>query len=441
MKVSRYNLFLREGEGYILFNTLSKGLFYVDEEMASAIRDGDFHLIPSTFLNDLRDRGIVLDEKYNELQIVKAVYWRAKFQGDRLGVIILPTYKCNLACTYCSQGKRKATYEMSEEIAEKTCEWTVRQIEAANFRHLDIVFYGGEPLLNKEVLLYISRKLKKYCEKVSLGFSISIITNGTLLTPPLVKELLNLNLSHLQITLDGPQKIHDKRRVTKEGKGSFSIIFKNVSRLTEISSRLKLTIRINVDRQNYLYVFPFIEFLQKNGIFKFSNVDIDIGMVDITNCNRAYKMNVLSDKEVIYFFKDYVHYLNSCSVESLKSSFTRIPGYPAFCGMVTAHSFVIDPLGRIYKCLELLNNDYFCLGNVEEGISIYKHLWWLSANPFEDPKCLACVFLPLCGGGCTAHAFFRYKDLYKRVCPWQTQIIEDIIKHRVKTLYDNKLRT
>jgi uncharacterized protein len=440
MKASKYNLFIREEGGYILFNTLSKGLFYVDEEMASAIRDGHFHLIPFSFLNDLIDRGIVLEEKYDELQIVKAVYWREKFQRDRLGVTILPTYKCNLECTYCSQGKRKAAYDMSEEIAEKTYEWTVSQIEAANFRHLDIVFYGGEPFLNKEVLLYISRKFKEYCEKASLGFSISIITNGTLLSPLLVKELLNLNLSHLQITLDGPPEIHDKRRVTKRGKGTFSTIFNNVLRLIEISGRLRLTIRINVDQQNYLYVFPFIEFLQRNGIFKFSNVDIDIGMVDITNCNRAYKKNVLSDREVIYFFKDYVNYLNSCSIKSLKSSFTRIPGYPTFCGMVTANSFAIDPLGRIYKCLELLNIDLFCLGNVEEGISTYKHLWWLSASPFEDPKCLACVLLPLCGGGCTAHAFFRYRDLYKRVCPWQTQIIEDIIKYRVKTLYANKLR-
>ena len=438
MKVSKYNLLLREGEGYIIFNTLAKSLLYVDEEVVKAIKNEEFDFIPSDLLEKLLRNHILYEEKYDELQIAKSSYWATKFQYSGLGLVIVPTYKCNFACSYCSQGRSKPPYEMGQEVAKKVCKWVVNQMEGMNLRHLNLVFYGGEPLLKARTLIYISQNLKKYCERKSIGFFLSLITNGSLLTPPIIQDLVNLNLSHVQITLDGPPDIHDKRRVTNDGKGTYSLIYDNILRLLEIPHRPKLTIRINVDRQNSPYIFPFIEQLGKDGVLNYAN--IDIGFVEITEFNREYKEKVFSMRMIERFLDELFVFLNSTQVGGLKSLFTQIPGYPTFCGMHTLNSFVIDPLGRIYKCFELLNKDYFCLGNVDEGLSFYNHLWWLSANPFDNLKCKNCVFLPLCGGGCTAQAYFKRRDIYKRVCPWQVHMIEKIIRRRVKMLYADALR-
>jgi len=432
LKLSRYNLFIEEG-GYIIYNTLARSLVYMDKQMAEALRALSFHSIPAEYLEKLKANNVLVDERYDELQIVKSVYWTSKLQGDKLGIVILPTYQCNLACNYCSQGKNKLPFTMDLDTAASVCEWLIKHMQGGNFKHLSLLFYGGEPLLNLEVVLNLSNRMKRYCDENSLGFNISVITNGVLLSRSVVKKLLDVNLTSVQVTLDGPPNIHNSRRPTKDGKGTFGVIYNNVQEFLALAPNSKLTIRINLDRENLSYVASLIELLERDKISEL--VSIDIGKVDITDLNIDYEKRVLSSRTM---GRSFINLLTACGAGLLKNSYLENVN-PTFCGLATANAFTIDPRGKVFKCLELLNEETFCLGDVKKGISPFKHLWWLSANPFEDSKCRRCLFLPLCGGGCTAQAYFLYGDIYKRVCPWQSYTIEAVIKQRVKMLYHDKI--
>jgi uncharacterized protein len=434
LKESRYNLYIKRKDGYFIYNTLSRALLYADDELVELIKRERFGLINREVLEELKDDNIVVDSEADEIRRVKALYWASRFQRDEIGVVILPTYQCNMACLYCYEGANKAPHIMSQKKARMVYQWLIEYLEGGGFKRLSVVFYGGEPLLNKEIIYLLSNELNQFCVEHSIIFNFHLVTNGLLLTPSIAAELVKSGLKSVQVTLDGPPEIHDRRRPLKNGKGTFDIVYGNVKEFLRNAPDKRLIIRVNVDKGNARYVDDLLRILERDGLR--DKVVVDLGKVIITDYNLDYKNNLLGEEEVQKVSRAF---LLKCIQRKIPTSLLNIVSGPQYCGAMHFHSWLIDPLGNLYKCWELLNED-FCMGSVDEGIRAPKHLEWMGIDPFESPMCRECIFLPCCGGGCVARSYFTHRDIYKRVCPWSKKEFIRTIESRATMLYKDKYK-
>ena len=182
----------------------------------------------------------------------------ARFGGNSIGLTITPTMACNFRCPYCyEKGREHVT--MDKETVKKVKEYFKKLKE--NYHHVGITWYGGEPLLAftiiEELMESIYENFKHEC--VTSG----AITNGYLLTEDVVKRMKELNISSVQITIDGPPELHNKRRMLPSGEDTFFVILNNMNKALEVYQELKISIRVNVDKSNISGVDEIIKYLKE----------------------------------------------------------------------------------------------------------------------------------------------------------------------------------
>ncbi|MEW6456917.1 MAG: radical SAM protein [Acidobacteriota bacterium] len=164
-----------------------------------------------------------------------------------IGIQILPTLGCNFQCIYCYKSSQSNTRFMSKEVMDAIVTYVKKTIKPTT-KHLSVSWYGGEPLLAMKQIEYLSSSFIDICNKNNINEYFShITTNGYLLTRKNLNTLLKFKINNLQVTIDGPEDIHNKRRVLKNGTGTYKRILTNLK--YAISRNINITFRIN--RQVY----------------------------------------------------------------------------------------------------------------------------------------------------------------------------------------------
>ncbi len=119
---------------------------------------------------------------------------------------------------------------MDKNIENAIVRFVENQVSRFNYRSLYITWNGGEPLLHFSLVCSLSKKLVSLCKAKNMGYQAMLVTNGTILNRYIVKKLKSLKMSHLQVTIDGPEKVHNlKIPFRNEKMNSYEIIMKNIS--------------------------------------------------------------------------------------------------------------------------------------------------------------------------------------------------------------------
>lgn len=164
----------------------------------------------------------------------------------RMELILLPTEKCNLRCTYCYEdfaiGRMS---EATQTAIERLLERRVPELEL-----LELSWFGGEPLAAKDVVLRLSRFAHKLCTAHGVRFRGGMTTNAVQLSPELLGLLLDCNQSFFQVTLDGWRGVHDEVRKYADGRGSFDQIWDNILAAKRLDRDFEFVLRIHVRRNN-----------------------------------------------------------------------------------------------------------------------------------------------------------------------------------------------
>ncbi len=161
-------------------------------------------------------------------------------------LILLPTEKCNFRCTYC--------YEDFE--IGKMSEATQRSIELfldkriPNLQKLTLSWFGGEPLMAKDVVLRIAKYAQKLCREYGVFFEGGLTTNAYYLDAETADALLGANQNFFQVTFDGWKEAHDVIRRDIKGAGTFEKIWSNLERMRSLEDKFEVVIRIHVRRDN-----------------------------------------------------------------------------------------------------------------------------------------------------------------------------------------------
>jgi uncharacterized protein len=242
--------------------------------------------ISDLFLKHASDKEI-------EWQDLKVNEGLIKSRLRRLHQIIFETsQKCNISCSYCLYGgdyfyqRKNSSKLLSFETARKTIDYIRRFIDKRPKRELIIGTYGGEPLINFDVIKQIVDYSKQVFPEWKLRLTIT--TNGTLLDERIIRFLIENRFS-LNISLDGSEKNHDAKRVFPDGSGTFRFIMENVKKIRAIDD--------NYYREHVSYFVTYSRDLPIDEVFHFFLTDDRVKMNPVT-------LNFVNHRDTDYYEKN-----------------------------------------------------------------------------------------------------------------------------------------
>ncbi len=424
MKVSNYNILIPINNGFLLiFNSISGNFLKMDKDAANLYmnmknKKDDFSRYKG-YNDDLaimQKSGVILEDNINEFELINVQHNLRRFLTSSMNLTIAPTLNCNFNCFYCFENKKKS--RMTKKTEEKLIEFIKSKIK--NLSYLKIEWFGGEPLLEKNIIYNLSEKIISLCKKNDCKFSASMITNGYLLDKKTALRLKKLKVDRIQITLDGPKEIHDKRRMLVNGSGTFDKIVENLINCADI---IKIDLRINVDKKNKDEVHGLIDLLKQKNLE--DKINVYYGMVtDDTSSCKDFSENTFNTREYLSLETKLFNYNIKKGFKVFKKPKPAIGG----CSAVSINSFIIDPKGDLYKCAKTIGIKEEKVGNIADPIKLNsKHLKWLSWDPKFFDICRNCKYLPLCMGGCPFEYIKRGLNKPDKCSEWNKNF-DDMLK-------------
>lgn len=401
MKSSRFNITYICKDYYVIFNTKTKNIIKFPCEqkdlLDSILQGSDMNDFDSDY-NVLYEKGFFIADEVDELKEM-CVECQQLVDSNILYLTIMPTYTCNLACTYCFQHHVPGSI-INWETVDKIIKVVEKNIN--KYTGLYVEWFGGEPLIAKEQVLYMNQKFKEICQNIKLPYVSRITTNGYYLDLNTFKQLQQNNCFVYYISVDGNKELHDKQRPCKNGDGSYDIIMKNLKKIKNaISSRnFRIEIRVNCSYKSY---DDFNKFLSKyERIFgrdsRFSLVIETIN--DWSNRTDDMKKSGLllentSLLELAEIAKQYDVNLASHSQYLLNTQ---------ICQAAKKNAYSIFYDGTLHKCqMAQESKEYYEMDEIgeitEEGkfeVDDQKVSIWVSNDLLET--CKTCKLLPLCFG-------------------------------------------
>ena len=279
-----------------------------------------------------------------------------------LGLIILPTEKCNFRCTYCYEDFD------NKRIDKKVVDGIKKLLSnrSSNLKMLNIEWFGGEPLLTKDILfdiLYHARNLEK---KYGFLFSSSMTTNGYLLDRDMILNLSKLGITCYQISFDGFRDYHNIKRFINHPKGSFDRIWKNINTFNHLRAmgdvkNGKITLRLHLHSDNQSSLLELADLINKSLDPKFFNVFIK----NIAHLGGKNDKNFEAvDNETDYSVQRH-NELNKKLIKFQKNNL--MPDELNICYAAMPNTFVIRSDGSLAKCTVALKNPKNHLGYLTQS--------------------------------------------------------------------------
>ncbi|MBL7685242.1 MAG: radical SAM protein [Deltaproteobacteria bacterium] len=426
MKTSKFNILSRSEKDpskFLLYNTLHDHRIVFD---ASEVNPKVFfqkieEQLPLNaeeiqWSHELKEIGVLLEDDQDEQKIFEDWYHeKIRERSDLMQVTILPLMGCNLACHYCFENEVREKGKMSSETTEQLISWMTQKIERVRPERLHISFFGGEPLLHPTPIHRISQEMFKRCQSLGIQMEMGMITNGVLLTPELVDSLIPYGFKWVKITFDGDKEAHDHKRVFHGGKGTFDIIYDNLSK---IHGKLKIAIGGNFDEENYASMYSLVERLKQSpfgeDIFIARFKPIMPMNTDVARQREGGKISSMCEGCSYSSHQiDQIIQLEK-KVDAVGFHGSDRPDLGP-CEFHLRHSVTVGPDGNLYKCPAFVGLKNLQAGHVtsidlnEEGERQVRMKKWAK-------KCEGCNFLPNCSGGCRMSTFNRTGNLDSITC-------------------------
>lgn len=348
--------------------------------------------------DSLVDGGFIVGDSVEERSTLKAAYWsqRDAIETGDLSLTISPTVSCNFRCSYCFEEHPERYF--SEQDIDSLSSFVEANLSDGG--SLGVVWFGGEPLRGFEQMVEIHRRLSLISSEKGASFHNSMITNGSLISGER-RAWVTENIDSVQITIDGPREIHDKRRITINGKGSYDLILRN---LKQYAPHVDTCVRINVDKRNLAFVDELLDRLVDAGLHQFVSVDIGHLQSYTDACGGGLSQNSLSKEESARARVQLVY-------ELCRRGFMRsLPKLPSpkntyLCVADNPNGYVVSPGSLVFGCWNELSNPLskasgVLVDGVVETSNEAIQQEWAQYDPFAHQECQTCKVQPLCKGGC-----------------------------------------
>ena len=339
-------------------------------------------------------------------------------------------HDCNLACRYCfaEEGEyhgRRAL--MSFEVGKKALDFLIAN--SGNRRNLEVDFFGGEPLLNWQVvkdLVAYGREQEKIHNK---NFRFTLTTNGVSLNDEIM-EFCNKEMANVVLSIDGRKEVHDKMRPFRKGAGSYDLIVPKFQKFADSRNQDKYYVRGTFTRNNLDFAADVMHLADLG--FKQISVEPVVAAETEDYALREEDIPVICEeydklaKEMIRREKEgngfnFFHFM--IDLTGGPCVYKRLSG----CGSGTEY-LAVTPWGDLYPCHQFVGNEEFLMGNVDDGL-VREDIRdeFKCCNVYAKEKCRECFARFYCSGGCAANSYNFHgsiNDAYDVGCELQRKRVE-----------------
>jgi len=347
---------------------------------------------------------------------------KAKTAGKIKALCLHIAHTCNLNCSYCfaSQGKYHGERAvMSFDVGKQALDFLIAN--SGNRRNLEVDFFGGEPLMNfqvvKELVAY-ARSIEKEHNK---NFRFTLTTNGMLIDQDVI-DFCNQECHNVVLSLDGRKEIHDRFRVDYAGEGSWERIVPKFQQMVEARGGKGYYMRGTFTHANPDFLED-IKTMLDLGFTELSMEPVVCAKGDpseLTEADIAVVMDQYEKLAELMLERDkagkpftFYHYM--IDLAGGPCIYKRISG----CGVGTEY-MAVTPWGDLYPCHQFVGEEKFKLGDIWNGVNNTEILEeFASCNVYAKPDCADCWAKLYCSGGCSANAYHAtgsVKGIYENGC-------------------------
>lgn len=389
---------------------------YPEQEIAEAMEE----------CRELKDAGVLFTEDVYEKAIID--YKARKTVVKALCLHI--AHDCNLACKYCfaEEGEyhgRRAL--MSFEVGKKALDFLIAN--SGQRRNLEVDFFGGEPLMNWQVvkdLVAYGREQEKIHNK---NFRFTLTTNGVLLNDEIM-DFCNKEMANVVLSVDGRKEVHDRMRPFRSGAGSYDLVMPKFKKFADSRNQERYYVRGTFTHHNLDFSKDVLDLADQG--FKQISVEPVVAQdseeyalkkEDIPKICEEYDRlaaeMVKREKEGKGF--TFFHYM--IDLTGGPCVYKRLSG----CGSGTEY-LAVTPWGDLYPCHQFVGNEKYLMGNVDEGITKTEIVdEFKCCNVYTKEKCRNCFAKFYCSGGCAANSYNFHgtiQDAYDIGCELQRKRVE-----------------
>lgn len=444
--------------GYnIVLDVFSGSVHAVDEVAYDAIglyQDFAPAEIKAQLLEKYSDRADVtaeeLDEMLGDIAALKAegklftedVYADRAFDfknrhTELKALCLHVAHTCNLNCSYCfaAQGKYHGERAlMSFETGKRALDFLVEN--SGNRKNLEVDFFGGEPLMNFDVVKQLVEYARSIEKEKNKNFRFTLTTNGVLLDDE-VTEFANRECHNVVLSLDGRKSVHDRLRKTVNGQGSYDVIVPKFQEFVKKRGDKDYYVRgtftkNNIDFTNDIFHMADLGFteLSMEPVVCAPDEPYALTEEDLPTLFEQYE--ILS-KEMLKRKKEgrpftFYHYM--LDLKGGPCIYKRISG----CGSGTEY-LAVTPWGELYPCHQFVGDPKYSMGNIYDGIqNTALQQEFKLCNAYARPDCKDCWAKLYCSGGCAANAYHAtgsIKGIYKYGCELFKKRIECAVMMQV----------
>ena len=339
-------------------------------------------------------------------------------------------HDCNLACQYCfaEEGEyhgRRAL--MSFEVGKKALDFLIAN--SGNRRNLEVDFFGGEPLMNWEVVKQLVEYGRSKEKEYNKNFRFTMTTNGVLLNDEIM-EYCNREMSNVVLSLDGRKEVNDKMRPFRGGKGSYDLIVPKFQKFAEMRGDKDYYVRGTFTRHNLDFSKDVMEFADLG--FRSMSIEPVVAAPEEEYAIREEDLPQIMeeyDRLAEEYLKrkkegrgfNFFHF--NIDLNQGPCVAKRLSG----CGSGTEY-LAVTPWGDLYPCHQFVGQEEFLLGNVDTGVTNERiRDEFKLCNVYAKDKCRDCFARFYCSGGCAANSYNFHgsiTDAYDIGCAMQKKRIE-----------------
>ena len=355
-------------------------------------------------IEELKSQGKLFSrDTYKDLQI------DLKARQTNLKALCLHiAHDCNLCCKYCFAGEGEYSGDrslMSFEVGKRALDFLIEQ--SGDRKNLEVDFFGGEPLMNFEVVKQLVEYARSIEKEKGKNFRFTLTTNGVLLDDE-VMEWANKECYNVVLSLDGRKETNDRMRVTKNNKGSYDLILPKFIKMANLRNQQGYYIRGTYTHYNKDFASDILhladlgfEQLAMEPVVADPKMDYALKESDIPALKEQY--DILA-KEMCKRNREgkgftFFHYM--IDLEGGPCIYKRISG----CGVGTDY-MAVTPWGDLYPCHQFVGDKKFLLGNVFDGVKNTEIVnEFKMCNVYSREACQNCFAKLYCSGGCSANAY------------------------------------
>lgn len=362
-------------------------------------------------INLLKNNGFIVDDGIQEINILKED--RSRFVNSLVyKSTIVSTFNCNYNCWYCIQKhvKEQIDYDKINLIIKHVKTYLIEN----GIRSYILSWFGGEPLMEPEVIDYVSSSLYEFCFDNKIEFNGAITTNGSLLKSDIIKMLKKNHIDCYQITIDGDKESHNKVKRQKGEESSFDTILSNIVDLLKFNKQAEMNLRFNytsksiksktlVDEVNAIVPQELRSRISVDFQKVWQEKEMDISIRDLSlMLLRFHKSGYIINSD---------HVFSICYVDKL-------------------HHNTLFYNGGVEKC------DNRGINDLRGKIDSSGHIVWKEkpvindVDPLDDNNCCnKCKYYPVCFGCCPVHREERILKEGKMICNYKGHF--EVFEHRI----------